>query len=43
VVLRNRLSRTSLTHTSRPDPGLAEIGAEEVIRAADGLLEAPDA
>jgi heptosyltransferase-1 len=39
VVLRNPLSRTSLSHTSRPDPGLEQITSTEVIRAARQLLE----
>ena len=39
VVLRNPASRTSLSHTSGPDPGLDEITAPEVIRAARQLLE----
>ena len=43
VVLRSPHSRTSLAHTETPDPGLAEISAEEVIRAARGLLEATHA
>ena len=40
VVLRNPASRTSLSHTRGPDPGLGEITAAEVIRAARQLLEA---
>jgi heptosyltransferase-1 len=39
VVLRNSASRTSLSHTSRPDRGLFEIPSAEVIRAARQLLE----
>lgn len=39
VVLRNPASRTSLSHTSGPDPGLEAIPAAEVIRAARQLLE----
>jgi len=39
VVLRNPASRTSLSHTGRPDPGLEQIPAEEVIRGARQLLE----
>jgi heptosyltransferase-1 len=39
VVLRNPASRTSLSHTSRPDPGLEQISAGEVIGAARHLLE----
>lgn len=40
VVLRNPASRTSLSHTSMPDPGLLQITSGEVIRAARELLEA---
>jgi len=43
VVLRNPASRTSLSHTSEPDPGLFRITAEEVISAARRLLEIPHA
>lgn len=39
VVLRNPASHTSLSHTSAPDPGLEQITAAEVIRAARQLLE----
>lgn len=39
VVLRNPASRTSLSHTSAPDPGLMQITSEEVNRAARQLLE----
>lgn len=39
VVLRDPASRTSLSHTSRPDPGLDEITADAVIGAARQLLE----
>ena len=39
VVLRNPASHTSLSHTSRPDPGLDEISSDQVIRAARQLLE----
>jgi lipopolysaccharide heptosyltransferase I len=42
VVLRNCASRTSLSHTSDADPGLLRITTEEVIRAAQQLLEAPN-
>src|ERR1700690_3397595 len=43
VVLRNPASKTSLSHTSAPDPGLLQITADEVISAARRLLEIPDA
>jgi heptosyltransferase-1 len=43
VVLRNPASRTSLSHTSKSDPGLLKITAEEVISAARVLLETPSA
>jgi heptosyltransferase-1 len=43
VVLRNPASRTSLSHTSKPDPGLLQITAEEVITAARNLLGSADA
>ena len=39
VVLRNPASRTSLSHVSKPDPGLRQISSQEVIRAARQLLE----
>ncbi|MBO0911539.1 MAG: glycosyltransferase family 9 protein [Acidobacteria bacterium] len=39
IVLRNSASKTSLSHTSAPDPGLLTISAEEVISAAGKLLE----
>lgn len=39
VVLRNAASRTSLSHTSEPDPGLLQIVAGEVLAAARKLLE----
>lgn len=38
TVLRNSASRTSLSHTSVPDPGLHEITTEQVISAAHHLL-----
>ena len=38
VILRNPASKTSLSHTSAPDPGLLNISAEEVIAAARELL-----
>lgn len=43
VMLRNPASRTSLSHTSVPDPGLLKITADEVIAAARQLLEAQSA
>ena len=43
VVLRNPASKTSLSHTSAPDPGLLQITADEVISAARRLLEIPHA
>jgi heptosyltransferase-1 len=39
VVLRNAASRTSLSHTSTPDPGLQQITVAEVTSAALQLLE----
>jgi len=39
IVLRDSASRTSLSHTSAPDPGLLRITAEEVIAAARTLLK----
>jgi heptosyltransferase-1 len=39
VVLRNSVSRTSLSHTSDLDPGLLQITTDEVVRAARQLLE----
>jgi heptosyltransferase-1 len=39
MVLRNPASKTSLSHTSEPDPGLLQITAAEVIAAARRLLE----
>jgi len=42
VVLRNAASQTSLSHVSRPDPGLLAITTEEVISAARRLLGSPD-
>jgi len=38
IVLRNPASRTSLSHTGRPDPGLRGIGSEEVILAVRRML-----
>jgi len=43
VVLRNSGSKTSLSHSSAPDPGLLAITPEEVILAAAKLLEGPSA
>jgi heptosyltransferase I len=43
IVLRNAASKTSLSHTSAPDPGLLQITADEVISAACRLLEIPHA
>jgi heptosyltransferase-1 len=43
VVLRNSASKTSLSHTRAPDPGLLNITTEEVISAARKLLEDPRA
>jgi heptosyltransferase-1 len=40
IVLRNPASKTSLSHTSGPDPGLLNISTGEVISAARKLLEA---
>ncbi len=39
IVLRNAASRSSLSHTSEPDPGLLKITPDEVITAARALLE----
>jgi heptosyltransferase-1 len=39
IVLRNPASRTSLSHTSEPDPGLLQIVPDEVLAAARKLLE----
>jgi heptosyltransferase-1 len=39
IVVRNPASRTSLSHTSDPDPGLLNIKPEEVITAARAFLE----
>jgi heptosyltransferase-1 len=43
LVLRNPASKTSLSHTSTPDPGLLQITADEVISAARRLLGSPHA
>jgi heptosyltransferase-1 len=42
TVLRNPDSRTSLSHTNQPDPGLLQITTNEVVAAARRLLETPD-
>jgi heptosyltransferase-1 len=39
IVLRNPASRTSLSHTEAPDPGLLQITPGEVLTAARKLLE----
>jgi heptosyltransferase-1 len=39
IVLRNPASRTSLSHTNQPDPGLLQITTNEVVRSARRLLE----
>jgi heptosyltransferase I len=39
IVLRNPASRTSLSHTREPDPGLLQIMPDEVLAAARKLLE----
>jgi lipopolysaccharide heptosyltransferase I len=39
MVLRNPASRTSLSHTGVPDPGLLQITTEEVLSAARRLLQ----
>jgi heptosyltransferase-1 len=43
IVLRASANRTSLSHTSEPDPGLISITTDEVIAAARHILEAPPA
>lgn len=43
LVLRNPASKTSLSHTSAPDPGLLAISADEVISAARELLRSGSA
>ena len=40
IVLRASASRTSLSHTNEPDPGLLSITTDEVIAAARQTLEA---
>jgi lipopolysaccharide heptosyltransferase I len=39
VVIRKSASRTSLSHTHAPDPGLLQITSHEVLAAAHQLLE----
>lgn len=39
IVLRNPASRTSLSHTREPDPGLLQITPDQVLAAARKLLE----
>jgi heptosyltransferase-1 len=39
IVLRDPKSPTTLTHRDRPDPGLLEIAADQVVAAARRLLE----
>ena len=39
IVLRSPASRTSLSHTSDPDPGLLRITPDEVVSAARTLLQ----
>ena len=41
IVLRNSASRTSLSHRTEPDPGLLAITPDEVLAAANKLLEVP--
>jgi len=43
IVLRNVASKTSLSHTSVPDPGLLQITSNEVTTAARQLLEGANA
>lgn len=43
IVLRNLASRTSLSHSRAPDPGLLAISADEVINAARELLRSTSA
>jgi heptosyltransferase-1 len=43
IVLRAPASRTSLSHTSEPDPGLLNVTTDQVFAAALRLLEAPPA
>jgi heptosyltransferase-1 len=42
IVLRKSVSKTSLSHTSEAEPGLLQITTEEVVRAAQQLIEAPN-
>lgn len=41
IILRNPASKTSLSHTSAPDPGLRAISTDEVVNAARELLGSP--
>lgn len=43
IILRNAASKTSLSHTSAPDPGLLAITAGEVASAAQNLLRSASA
>jgi heptosyltransferase-1 len=43
IVVRNPASRTSLSHTSAPDPGLLQITPDEVLVASRKLLESKHA
>jgi heptosyltransferase-1 len=43
VVLRNPGSKTSLSHTRAPDPGLLAISADQVVSAAQELLRSRSA
>jgi heptosyltransferase I len=43
VVLRNPASKTSLSHTGAPDPGVLAITADEVVSAARELLRSTSA
>lgn len=43
IVLRNPGSKTSLSHNSRPDPGLLTISTAEVVAAARELLRSTSA
>jgi heptosyltransferase-1 len=43
IILRNSASKTSLSHTRGPDPGLLAISAAEVVSAAQELLRSTSA
>jgi heptosyltransferase-1 len=43
IILRNSASKTSLSHTRAPDPGLLAISADEVVSAAQELLRSTSA